>query len=882
MAKYAGLEKKEVEKNLKKYGYNEIEDINKVSIPKILLRQVRSNLILYLLIAATAISFFVGEEITAYVILAVIFLVVATGFFQEYKAEKAINALKEMIVPISIVIRDGKEEEVPSREIVPGDIIILRNGERIPADCMVLEETDLKVNESVLTGESREVEKYAIKAENSYEEKNIVFTGSFITNGKCIAKAVNTGMNTKFGKIAGLISTAEKELLLQKRVNKISKTMAIVGIIISIITGLIIFFQNPNSNEGYILEVLIIVIAITVSSFPEGFPVVLITTLSLGAYRMAKKNAIVNRMSIIETLGETTVICSDKTGTITKGEMTAKELYANHKKYSITGVGYEANGGFFVDEKMAKAEKDPILNSILKTAILCNDARIIRKGEDKLYHINGSPTEAALLIMSAKENIFSEDINHERLEEIPFSSERKMMSVLCKETKEKTLYAKGALNVVFEKCSFIERDNGTFKLIEKDKKRIKEVEAEMASRSLRIVALAYKKVKNYTKDDLEKELVFLGLVGMEDPPRPEVKEALVLCKKAGIKVKMITGDDKKTAMSIAAEIGLAKGTVIEGDEMDKISDPDLVKIVNQVVIFARVKPEHKLRIVKALKENKEIVTMTGDGVNDAPALKEAHIGVAMGKNGTDVSRSVADLTLKDDNFVTIVDAIKEGRTIFNNARKFISYQLSCNYAELAILLVGVILAPVLGWPVPILLALHILFMNLVTDDLPAITLGFNASSKDIMEEKPRKKSELLNKKFVLLIAFNGFIMAFLTLMTFYVTYNLMHENVSYARSSALVGLIALEIAGAFNFRSFRKGVMNRSPLVNKWLLYASIISILATLAIIYTPLNIAFETSSLHISDWVVAIGLALGSIVIFDILKYYNNRKKFWDYEKE
>ena len=364
---------------------------------------------------------------------------------------------------------------------------------------------------------------------------------------------------------------------------------------------------------------------------------------------------------------------------------------------------------------------------------------------------------------------------------------------------------------------------------------------------------------------------------MEDPPREEIKEAIKNCKKAGISVKMITGDNKKTALSIAREIGLQKGKIIEGEELDKITDKELQKIVNNISIFARVRPEHKLRIVKALKENGEIVTMTGDGVNDSPALKAAHIGVAMGKNGTDVSRSVADLTLKDDNFATIVYAIKEGRTIFNNIKKFVSYQLSCNYAELAILFVGVLLSPILGWPIPVLLALHILFMNIVTDNLPAITLGFNKSSPDIMKEKPRKNKNILNKNLIILFVFAGTLMALFSLGTFWFTFSVLGQSIEYARTTTLVSLILLEIVGAFNFRSFRKMVLNRSIIANKYLFWASLISIIATILIIYTPINKIFETVPISLVDWVIALVFVFVLIIIFDVLKKINKKKKFF-----
>ena len=869
-----GLTEKEAKKKLEQYGLNEIKESLVISPIKILFRQIKKNFILYLLFIAVILSFIVGKLITAYAILVVIFVLIFTGFIQEYRAEKAIKSLSGMLMPISIVIRDGKEKEILSKDIVPGDIILLRNGEKIPADCIVIEEKELLVNESILTGESREIEKIAVKSEKDYSEKNTLFMGSFIVNGKCLAKVIHTGMNTKFGSIASMISTAEKELPLQNKVNRISKYMAIVAIVFSILTGLFMIMFNPPS-ENLLIDALILMIALAVSAFPEGFPVVLITALANGVYKMAQKNAIVNRMSIIETLGETTVICSDKTGTITKGEMSVSKIYADNHMIDVTGAGYEGKGDFLINNRKINLEKDEVLDRLVKGSVICNDARIERTGEDNLYHINGTPTEASLLIMAAKLGMHTEDLEFKKIEEMPFDSKRKMMSVLCKLEKENYVFSKGAPEILLKNCRKIQRNDGVFTLTERERKKILEANKEMTSDCLRTLAIAYKKVTSFSKDHFEEELIFLGLVGMEDPPREEVKESILLCIKAGIKIKMITGDNKETALAISKRIGL-HGRVIEGQDLDKMTEIELSKIVNEIVVFARVKPEHKLMIVKALKLNGEIVTMTGDGVNDAPALKEAHIGVAMGKNGTDVSREVADLTLKDDNFATIVMAIREGRTIFKNIRKFISYQLSCNYAELMILFFGVLLAPFLGWQIPLLLALQILFMNLVTDDLPALTLALTPSSLDIMEEKPRKKKEILNKSLLIWFGIAGVSMAIMTLSVFFVSFNVLHQTTEFARTTALLSLICLEIANAYNFMSFRHKVSFESLRVNKYLFYASIASIIATIAVIYTPLNKVFGTVPIGVIGWIIGIVSAVVIILIFNLLKGLNEKKNF------
>jgi len=869
-----GLTDKEAQKRLETYGPNEIRDSLVISPIRIFFRQVRKNFIVYLLFIAMVLSFFVGKSVTAYAILGVILLVISTGFIQEYRAERAIKSLKGMLMPISIVMRDGKEREVLSKEIVPGDILLLRNGEKVPADCIIIEEKELLINESILTGESKEVKKIPVKDEKDYSKESIIFMGTFVVNGRCLAKVIHTGMNTKFGSIASMISTAEKELPLQNKINKISKYMAISAIIFSVLTGLFMILGKSPSESLYI-DAFILMIALAVSAFPEGLPVVLTSALASGVHKMAQKNAIVNRMSIIETLGETTVICSDKTGTITKGEMTVKKIFQDNQIVEVSGAGYEGNGDFLINDKKVNLEKEKVLNDLVKCAVLCNDSKIERTGEDKIFHIVGTPTEASLLVMAAKADVYKEDMKYKRVEEIPFNSDRKLMSVLCKSEGGNFVYSKGALEFLLKKCKYIQRNDGVFTLTEKDRRKILEVNGRMTSNCLRTLSFAYKQVKTFSRDHFEEGLIFLGLVGIEDSPRDEVKESVELCIRAGIKVKMITGDNKETALAISKRIGL-KGKIIEGKDLDNMTEVELSKIVGGISIFARVNPEHKLMIVKALKMNGEIVTMTGDGVNDAPSLKEAHIGVAMGKNGTDVSREVADLTLKDDNFATIVIAIREGRTIFKNIRKFVTYQLSCNYAELMILFIGVLLAPFFGWQIPLLLALQILFMNLVTDDLPAITLALTPSSLDIMDEEPRKKKEILNKSLLIWLAIAGIFMAVITLSVFFVSFNVLHQNVDFARTTALLSLIFLEIANAYNFISFRHKVSLSSLKVNKYLFYASLVSIIATVAVIYTPLNKVFGTVPVGFWGWIMGIISAIVIILIFNLLKRLNEKNNF------
>ncbi len=872
--KHNGLTQAEIEQRLEKFGKNKITDLNQSSALKILLRQIKKNFIVYLLTATAITSFFLDKGLTGYVILAVIIIVVSTGFIQEYKAERTINLLRDMIMPMSRVIRNGKESEIPSEELVPDDIIILRTGERVPADCIVLEESKLRLNESILTGESSEVSKLEMNSADSPTNQNIVFMGSFVVNGKCIAKVQNTGMNTKFGEIASMIGTAEKQLPLQNKVNNIAKYMIFVGLTAAILTGLVLFGRSDTITTQVVVNILIIIIALAVSSFPEGFPVVLTTALAVGVNRMAKQNAVVNRMSIIETLGETSIICSDKTGTITTGEMTVRIVYVNGISYTISGVGYESKGEVFKENKKIDITPDHPILDLIKVGVLCNDSVIEPLGDGDLYNIIGTPTEGAMLILGAKLNNFKDDYGVTRVEELPFDSNRKMMSTLYAEGSERYVYAMGASEVLLSKCSYFKKDGAEQPLTEHEKFEIMKVNRALTSRGLRCLAMGYKIHKSEKADYEENEFVFLGLAGMEDPPREEVKEAISLCFKSGITVKMITGDNSETAKAIASEIGL-KGEVIEGKQVDMMNDQELSDAIKTTTIFSRVMPEHKLRIVRALKASGEIVTMTGDGINDAPALKEAHIGVAMGKNGTDVSRSAADITLKDDNFATIVGAIKEGRTVFNNIRKFMTYQLSCNLSDIIMLFIGMLLAPYLGWYVPIITALHILFINIVTDNIPAITLGFNPTSKDIMSLPPRKNAEILTRNHLLLIMMNGLVLSVISLVVTFASFNILDFTKEEARTTVLISIIAMQIAHAYNFRSFRFPVFTRSIFINKYLVWASLTSITLTTIIIYSPLNKFLETTPLGLISWIIALLCCLLIVLFVDVFKALNKRYK-------
>jgi len=693
--------------------------------------------------------------------------------------------------------------------------------------------------------------------------------GTYIVNGKCTAEITHTGMNTEFGKIAGMISSATKALPLQIKVNKIAQYMIVVALVMATIVGILMVAETPTLDWPRTVEILLVVIALAIAAFPEGFPVVLITVLATGARRMASKNAIVNRMSIIETLGETSVICSDKTGTITTGKMTVTKILCNQRKYDVTGAGYVKDGAFLCEGR----EIDPKgeLRRLFTASMLCNDARITLTGDASEYTVLGSATEGALLIASAKAGIFLEDTRDKRIEEIPFNSERKMMSVVCKGSEENILYVKGAPEVILARCTALEIDGKQKPLTAAAQQKIHETTLMWTQQSYRTLAIAYRVLPvrgSVVKDAEQSDLIFLGLYGLSDPPRDEVAESIRQCEHAGIAVKMITGDNKETAVAIAGQIGLGS-RCLDGTAIDTLTDAELAVRVKDVSIFARVRPEHKLRIVRALRSNGEIVAMTGDGVNDAPALKEAHIGVAMGKNGTDVTREVADLILKDDHFSTIVDAIREGRTIFSNIQKFAAYQISINCAQLAI----VFFAILFKMPLP-LLALQILFMNLVSDEILAIMLAFNPYSKDAMDVKPRKNSAIITRTILipLLIAAVTMSVSSLVMYAFALAAG---APLEVARTIVFTTMNMLAIANALQFRSFRKLTLTRTPFTNKYLVYGIVLAFVFTIIAVYSPLHTILGFTTILPQTWIIGIVAALALITIMDGYKLV--RKKYF-----
>ena len=886
-----GLSSAEVSKNRETFGFNEITGKKSHETLKLFLRQFK-NFMVYVLILAALVSLLAGETTNVFVIAIIILFIGILGFVQEYKAKTALEELKKTLNPTTLVIRDGKQEEIASRELVPGDIILLRMGDIVPADCVVLEEACLKANEAALTGESRpvkkeavsrsllEMEKYKFTMEQFKKKENRLFTGTQIVEGRCKAAVLFIGARTEFGKIASELQEKDELIPLQIEVNNLMKTLVKIVSAICLALFAFILFTQPINSSSVIVGSLVLVIALAVSAFPEGFPAVLTIALAVGVQRMAKKNAIVNKLPAVETLGSVTVICCDKTGTITKNEMTVEKLYVPFRNIEVSGAGYNGNGAFF-DSSSGGAEISPLaspqIRMLLRTAVLCNDSEIQDAGKGLEYKIIGSLTEGALLVMASKAKLFREELESKfaRIEEIPFNSERKMMSTLNRSGNGFVIHSKGALNKLLPKCTHCFDGKKVARLTNKIRQGILAKNEEFGRQGLRVIAFAYRKTGARRKFGLpksESNLVFLGLAGMSDPPKEGVKESIAECRKAGIKVVMVTGDDKNTAISIAEKIGLLErnSIVMTGDELDRLSKPKLERIICEVAIFARVSPFHKLRIIDAYKAKGEIIAMTGDGINDAPALESAHIGVAMGISGTGVSRKAADIVLKDDNFSTIVSAIREGRLIYSNIRKFVTYQLSCNFAEVFIVVLGVIL---FGPAMVPLLALQILFMNLVTDDLPAITLSLDMSDSDMLKETPKDPKEpLIVKKFASLIFFSGIVMGIGTLMAFASS---IPWGIDRARSIALVTLIGFELFNAVNFHSLTESVFKSDYMSNKWLTYAITASIALTALIIYVPfLNSVFGTTPLNVIDWAMGLGVSASVVVAMEFLKETNRMR--------
>lgn len=841
-----GLSSMQVATNLAKFGPNEIQEKQEFTVLKIFFSQFTSFLIIILLIAGS-ISIFLGELIDGLAIFAIVLINTIIGFFQEYKAENAVKALKKLVVQKTVVIRDKQQTEIPTSQIVPDDIVILSEGEKIPADMELIEAFSLKVDESILTGESISVDKKVSK-----DAAGKLFKGTLITTGHAKAKVLSTGINTEFGKIVDLLSKQEKTRSpLTIQLDELSKKIGLAVLILIIILFILGYIRGIST-----MEMLMVSVALGVSAIPEGMPIIVTLTLSMGVQILAKKKAIVRKMNSIETLGATTVICSDKTGTLTLNEMTVKKINTSFKEVEIPGIGYSFK------EKIAL--NSPEEKNLLEICENCNNSFVGK-------NILGDPTEIALKILTRKARYVK---TYKELDELTFSSERKMMSSLHL-TSEKIngrrahsaslqIMSKGAFEEIIKKCTHISIDGKIKKITEADKNNYQKIADNYAEQALRVLGFAYKHYKNkFTEDNL----IFIGLVGMIDPPRKSVHSSIMAAQRAGIKVKIITGDNAITAKAVGKSVGLKINKIATGEQIDKLNNAELKKLIYETDIFARTNPHHKYRIVDILKKNNEVVAVTGDGVNDAPALKHSDVGVAMGIKGTEATKEVADIVLKDDNFTTIVKTIEEGRRIYQNILSFIKYMLAANFDDLMV--VGII--TVAGYPLPIL-PLQILWVNIATDALPALALGQSPATHDLMNDKPHPKKENIFKKFLGFISIAVLIQIAISVLLYFYgleadkaagidTRNLAEP--SHARTLIFTQIVMFELFFAFVCKNNKLNDL-KSLFANKALNRAVIISFLLQLLTIYAPfMQKIFKTVPLNINEWVLILLAGLSSFLV-------------------
>ncbi len=854
---YNGLNELEIKKRTEKYGKNVLKKQKKRGPLRIFFEQFTDFLVM-LLIFAAIVSFFVGEYLDATAIIIIVILNGFFGFFQEYKAEKALEALENLSTPSCKVIREGREIVVSSESLVPGDILVLEQGDRIPADAYLLEAMSLQVDESMLTGESIPVKKkVCVLPEKTPlpERKNMLFAGTIITYGRARAIIVSTGMQTEFGKIASMIQVKEEKTPLQKRMEKIGRLLGMISVVICVF----IFFVGVVEGEN-LLESFELAVSLAVSAVPEGLPATITLALTLGVQRMVKRNALMRKLSSVETLGTVDYICTDKTGTITKNEMTVKEVFLNDKTLQVTGSGYTPSGEFIYNNNVVEPSENKQLSLLIKTARLCNNSHLVR---DEKWEIIGDPTEGALLVMAAKAGMMKIDKNYPRVKELFFDSNRKMMSTLNKSpTNREFVFVKGAPEKVLEKSTRIMVNNKIKRMNSSWKRKILSQNEHMAKRALRVLAFAY---KEYKKGEIESDLIFLGLVGMIDPPRMEVKDALKLCKRAGINVMMITGDQKVTAMAIAEQVGLLEKNkkVLTEQEIEKMSDEELEYVIENVAVCARISPKSKSRIVSALKRKGHIVAVTGDGVNDAPALKRADIGISVG-SGTDVTKQASDMVLVDDNFATIVGAVEEGRNIFDNIKKFIKFLLSANFDEILL----VFTAFLMKLPTP-LLPLQLLWLNLLTDGLPALALGAEPKDPSVMYSKPRDPKENVLKSIIIYSFFAGLLAYVMEVLLFFD--DLAVDPVNHVRTLVFTTTVVFEMFLVFSIRTEK--FFWQTPM-NKYLIMAVIFSIfLQFMAVYYPPFQQILETVPLSLYDWLLIITSCFACFILLELFKYIGRK---------
>ncbi len=875
----AGLTGAEAQERLEQYGPNELAPPKKISPLLIFLRQFQ-NLLIIILIAATAISFFLGEHLDAYVILVIILACAILGFVQEFRAERAAAALQKLAAPVATVLRDGKELTIPSGEVVPGDVLVLHTGDKVAADGRLLEAVNLQTDESILTGESTAVSKTSDPDPRPHlpiaDQKGMVFGGTVVTYGRGRAVATATGMDAEFGRIARMLGEMPQEK------TPLEARMATIGLVLSIIclavsAGAVFFGVIRGYNW---LQMLIWGISLAVAAVPEALPAVVTGALAIGTTRMARRHAIVKRLPAVETMGCTTVICTDKTGTLTKNEMTARRLFLDGRELEVSGLGYEPVGAFYQDGLEVAATADAVLNTAAKVGMLCNDA-ILDKMEGA-WTIQGDPTEGALVVLGRKAGLDRNELARAwpRVAEVPFDSERKRMTTIHQGADGILACVKGAPEGLLPRCAWVLTASGRRPLTAEDRQVIVSQAGRMAAGALRVLGLAYREMESVPEtpsEEMETDLVWVGLAGLMDPPRPEALEAVAKCRQAGIRVIMVTGDHPDTALAVAREIGLVfsprGNAVLSGADLYRMRDDELQEVLGRVAVFARVAPEHKLRLVNLLKAKGEIVAMTGDGVNDAPALKRADIGVAMGIAGTEVTKETADMILADDNFATLVAAVEEGRAIFDNIKKYLLFLLSANLAEIMVL-TGTFF---LGMPLP-LVALQILWVNLTTDGLPALALGVDPRAPDIMSRPPRPPDEGIFTRAVIIMM--AAITAYLTVALIPLFHYYFHGYLAFigdpelsltrAQTMVFVTIVLAELVVAFNCRSEYHSLFTIGFFANRFLIGSVLISLLMIVAVVQIPaLAQLFHATPLGWKEWMFAAFLAFLLLPVVEVTKW-------------
>lgn len=876
-----GLSNDIAQKRLEEYGYNELVGKKGLTIWQMLFNQFKDFLVL-ILIGSAVISAFVGEVADAAVILVIVILNAVLGVSQERRAGKALEALKQMAAPKAKVIRHGKQLDIPSRELVPGDLVILETGDYIPADVRLSESVNLKVEEASLTGESVPVEKNAVEVNDGEvtigDRHNSGFMGTIVTYGRGKGLVIGTGMKTEIGQIAEMLdSFEEEETPLQRKLDEFGKLLGYICIAVVAVVFVLGLIRNEEPLHMFMTSV-----SLAVAAIPEGLPAIVTIVLALGMKRMISRNAIVKRLHAVESLGSITTICSDKTGTLTKNEMTVVAVHTGQKTYTVTGKGYAPEGQFIFNNQTIHPKEESDLSFLLKISLLNNDSRLekdLDKNEDA-WKLLGDPTEGSLLVASLKAGYTVNELTdaYPRVQEIPFDSDRKRMTTFHKHPEQNghLAFVKGAPDMVLALCTKILKQGKVSPITEEDKKDIMNANSHMATQSLRVLSFAYREMDQLPEspepETVEKDLIFVGLMGMIDPARPEAIEAIKVCKSAGIRPVMITGDYKDTAVAIAKELGIIEddGAAMTGAEIDKLSEAELVKAVKKVNVFARVSPTHKVKIVEAVKANGEICSMTGDGVNDAPALKRADIGVAMGITGTDVAKETAEMILTDDNFASIVSAVEEGRVIYANIRKFVFFLLSCNVGEILI----IFFAMLFGWPVP-LEPIQLLWLNLVTDAFPALALGMEPAEPNIMRQPPRDpKASIIDRRMTWGIILQSIAMTVAVLGIFKYALIVYDGDLRIARTFAFVGLIVSELLRSYTARSEIFSIFKLGLFSNKYVVGGTLLSFFLMLIVLYVPaLEGIFETVELSLSQWGVIIAFSLIPAAIAEITKLFLRR---------